>query len=199
MAETGTETGMDGIERLAARLSVESGRRYPPVEKWNPAHEGTVDIRIAADGTWYHEGEPIRRANMVRLFSTVLRRDADGHHYLVTPVEKMRITVDVAPLHVVDLQREGEGEAQTIAFRTMTDDLVVLDADHPLGVTVDPATGEPTPLVLVRGRLQALLSRPVYYDLVELAEVRHLAQGEVLGVMSAGQFHVIGRTDGTPL
>lgn len=192
-------TATDGIARLAGRLAVDSDRRYPPVEKWNPPHEGHVDIRIAADGTWYHEGEPIRRANMVRLFSTVLRRDADGHHYLVTPAEKLRITVDVAPLHVVDMTCEGDGADRTIAFRTLTDDLVVLDGDHALTVTVDPHSAEPTPLVRVRAGLQGLLSRAVYYDLVELAEERHLAGGEVLGVMSAGQFHVIGRTDGTPL
>ncbi len=186
------------IADLARRLEQAAGRGYPPVDHWHPAHEGVIDMRITADGTWLYQGSPIQRAGMVRLFSTVLRRDDDGHHYLVTPAEKQRITVDVAPLHIVEMFREGEGDAQKLAFRTLTDDMVVLDAAHRLRVEVDPETGEPTPLVPVRGNLMAIILRSVFYDLVDIAEERVMAGVTVQGVMSEGIFHIIGRVDGAP-
>ncbi len=186
------------IADLAKRLEQASGRGYPPVEQWHPAHEGVIDMRITADGTWLYQGSPIQRPAMVKLFSTVLRCDEDGHHYLVTPAEKQRITVDVAPLHIVEMFREGQGADQKLAFRTLTDDMVSLDADHPLRVTVNAETGEPTPLVPVRGRLVALIVRSVFYDLVDIAEEREVAGATVQGVMSNGMFHVIGRLDGQP-
>jgi len=186
------------IADLAERMTAASGRGYPPVEQWDPAHEGVIDMRITADGTWLYLGSPIRRAAMVRLFSTVLRRDDDGHHYLVTPAEKQRITVDVAPLHIVEMFREGQGDEQKLAFRTLTDDMVTLDDAHRLQVDIDPASGEPTPLVPVRGNLMALILRPVFYDLVDIADEREVDGVMVQGLMSNGIFHVIGRLDGQP-
>lgn len=198
MSEAPVQKSHLDIADLAQRLETASGRGYPPVDQWHPAHEGEIDMRIMADGTWLYLGSPIRRAGMVKLFSTVLRRDEDGHHYLVTPAEKQRITVDVAPLHIVEMFRDGQGADQKLAFRTLTDDMVSLDAEHPLQVEVDAETGEPTPLVPVRGRLKALIVRAVFYDLVDIAEEREVAGVMVQGVMSNGMFHVIGRLDGQP-
>jgi hypothetical protein len=185
-----------GIEHLADSIPAGGQRSYPPVEMWDPEHVGGIDIRIASDGTWYHEGDPIMRHALVKLFSTVLRRDDDGKHYLVTPVERLEISVDVAPLYVAGMFLENEGPDQIVSFRTHTDDVARLDSGHPLTVHVDPASGEPTPLVLVRGRLQGLLARSVFYDLVDLAEEREVKGVKVQGIMSAGIFHIIGRSDG---
>ncbi|MDF1719843.1 MAG: DUF1285 domain-containing protein [Minwuia sp.] len=198
MSEAAVQKSHLDIADLAERLEQAAGRGYPPVDQWHPAHEGVIDMRITADGTWLYQGSPIQRAGMVKLFATVLRRDADGHHYLVTPAEKQRITVDVAPLHIVEMFREGHGAKQKLVFRTLTDDMVTLDADHPLRVDVDPETGEPTPLVAVRGRLMALIVRAVFYDLVDIAEEREIDGVMVQGVMSNGMFHIIGRLDGQP-
>jgi hypothetical protein len=187
------------IDQLAETLDAEARKSYPPVHLWDPANVGEIDIRIAADGTWYHEGDPILRPALVRLFSTVLRKDDDGRHYLVTPAERLAIEVDVAPLYVSEMYREGEGDDQTLVFRTHTGDVAPLDEAHPLRVPVDPETGEPTPLVLVRDRLEGILARSVFYDLVDIAEEREIDGVAVQGVMSAGRFHVIGRSDGRPL
>lgn len=187
------------IERLIESIPDARERSYPPVENWNPDHVGSIDIRIAADGTWYHDGDPIRRPALVKLFSTVLRQDADGKHYLVTPVERLAIKVDVAPLFVSDMFLEDPGPNQVVTFKTHTEDVARLDSDHPLSVTIDPQTAEPTPLVLMRGRLKGLLSRSVFYDLVDLAEEHDLEGCAVQGIMSAGTFHIIGRSDGQPM
>ena len=187
------------IEKLLESIPNAGERTYPPVHQWNPANVGSIDIRIASDGTWYHEGDPIRRQALVKLFSTVLRFDDDGEHYLVTPVERLRIKVDVAPLLVSDMYLEHPGPEQKITFRTHTDDIAPLDNDHPMSVDVDRMTGEPTPLILVRNRLMGLLARSVFYDLVDLAEEREVDGQAVQGVMSAGSFHIIGRSDGQPM
>ena len=141
--------------------------RLPPVEKWNPDHCGDSAMRIASDGTWYHEGSPIGRAAMVRLFSTILRREPDGSYVLVTPVEKLSIAVDDAPFVAVEMKDEGEGDQRRLAFRLNTGDLVIADAEHPLRV-IERADG-PHPYVTVRKGLDALIARPVYYELVNLA------------------------------
>src|SRR5262249_15619870 len=108
--------------------------RLPPVERWDPPHCGDSQMRILADGTWLHEGSPIGRAALVRLFSTLLRREADGSHVLVTPVEKMAIAVDDAPFLAVEMESEGEGAARRLAFRTHVGDLVVAGPDHPIRI-----------------------------------------------------------------
>ncbi len=135
----------------------------------------------------------------MKLFSTVLRHDDDGKHYLVTPVERLSIQVDVAPLYVSGMYVDNPGEAQKIVFTTHTDDVCTLDDAHPLDVTINEANGEPTPLVLVRDRLQGLLARSVFYDLVDIAEEREIDGVAVSGVMSDGGFRIIGRLDGQPM
>jgi hypothetical protein len=157
-------------------------RRLPPVEKWNPERCGHSRMRIARDGTWYHDGEPIRRPEMVRLFSTILRREPDGRHVLVTPAEKLDIDVDATAFRAVAIHREGADRDQRIAFSLDSGDAVILGPDHPLSV-MQVATG-PSPRIVVRHGLEAELTRPVYYELAEIA----LAGGrDPPGVWSDGQ------------
>lgn len=144
-----------------ARLAGE--RRLPPVHSWNPRHCGHSDMRIARDGTWYHGGAPIRREAMVRLFSTILRREPDGSHVLVTPAEKLTIDVELAPFVVTAMSSEGAGRERQVGFELNSADAVVLDPDHPLRLDGD------IPLLTVRDGLEASFSRPVYYELAELA------------------------------
>ena len=165
------------------------GRALPPVERWNPAHCGEIDIRIARDGTWYHQGSPILRHAIVRLFSTILRKDADGYH-LVTPAEKLRIQVEDAPFVAVLLHREGTGAAQRLIFTTNVGDEVKVDAAHALRVAIDPDSGAPSPYVHVRRGLEAKLSRAVFYQLADLAECD--ARG-VLGIRSNDHYFVLGQ------
>ena len=191
---TDTSTAADPTA-LIARLGVGPGRKPPPVHLWNPPFCGDMDMRIARDGTWYYLGSPIGRLPMVKLFASVLRHDADGGYYLVTPVEKLRIKVDDAPFLAVELAAEGG----LLAFRTNVDDVVTADAAHPIRVAIDPASDEPAPYILVRDRLEALIARPVFYELVEMAEERQVDGRAVLGVTSAGRFFPIGpvpRDDG---
>ena len=162
-------------------------RRLPPVERWNPERCGDSGMRIARDGTWYHEGEPIRRPAMVRLFSTVLRREADGRHVLVTPVEKLDIEVEATAFRAVEMQSEGEGDSRRIAFRLDSGDAVFLDAGHPLRI-IETEHG-PSPRLAVRHGLEAELTRPVYYELVDIA----LAEGnDPPGIWSGGTFFPLG-------
>src|SRR5437868_4792287 len=158
-------------------------RRLPPVDQWNPERCGCSGMRIARDGTWYHEGRPIRRPAMVRLFSTVLRREPDGNHVLVTPVEKLDIEVESTAFRAVEMRREGEGRDQRLAFRLDSGDAVILGPDHPLRI-VDTPNG-PSPRLLVRHGLEAELTRPVYY---ELADVAIANGGQPHGVWSGGLF-----------
>ena len=154
---------------------------------------GDIDMRIARDGTWYYHGSPIARKPLVRLFSTVLRREGDGDYYLVTPVEKCRIEVEDAPFIAVELTVAGEGAEQSLEFRTNLDDRVVADAAHPIRVSHDPASDEPRPYVLVRAGLEALISRPVYYELVALGVEREVDGDYLYGVWSEANFFALGR------
>lgn len=167
-----------------ARLADEA--RLPPVESWNPEHCGDSEMRIARDGTWFHQGSPIGRQAMVRLFSTILRREADGGFVLVTPVEKLSIAVEDAPFVAVEMKAEGEGAAMRLAFRLNTGDAVTAGADHALRFE-ETAEG-PRPYLHVRGGLEALVARPVYYELAEIA----LANGSAPpGVWSDGAFFAL--------
>ena len=140
-------------------------------------------MRIARDGTWYHEGAPIRRPEMVRLFSTVLRREADGRHVLVTPVEKLDIDVESTAFRAIEMRSEGEGRERQIAFKLDSGDAVILGPDHPLTLVADEHGVSPR--LLVRHGLEAELARPVYYELAEIA----LAEGgDPPGVWSSGKF-----------
>ena len=170
------------LSELARRQDL---TRLPPVESWNPAHCGDSDMRIARDGTWYHQGSPISRLAMVRLFSTILRREPDGGYVLVTPAEKLDIAVDDAPFVATEMKREGDGNAARIAFRLNTGDIVIAGADHPL--RFDDHEDGPRPYLRVRAGLDALIVRPVYYELAEVA----LGE-EPAGVWSDGTFFAIG-------
>lgn len=164
-------------------------RRLPPVDRWNPERCGDSRMRIARDGTWYHDGEPIRRPAMVRLFSTVLRREPDGRHVLVTPVEKLDIEVEGTAFRAVEMQSEGEGASRRIAFQLDTGDAVMLDAEHPLRI-VQCLYG-PSPRILVRHGLEAKLTRPIYYEMAEMA----LAEGnDPAGIWSNGSFFRLDNT-----
>ena len=181
---------MEPIPDLAALSLAEIAQavrdqRLPPVDTWQPTHCGDSEMRIASDGTWFHQGSPIGRETMVRLFSTILRREPDGGYVLVTPVEKLDIQVDDAPFVAVELKRDGDGEAASLSFRLNTGDLVTAGADHPLRFA-EPAGG-PRPYVHVRGGLEALVARAVYYELAELA----LAAGDTPGVWSDGAFFAL--------
>jgi hypothetical protein len=168
---------------LADIAALVEAKRLPPIEQWNPAHCGDSDMRIGRDGTWYHEGAPIRRPAMVRLFATILRREPDGSYVLVTPVEKLTIEVEDAPFVAVEMKSEGEGSERRLAFRLNTDETILAGAAH--GVRVAEAEDGPHPYLHVRGGLEALIARPVYYELAELA----IAEGaEPIGLWSDGAF-----------
>ena len=185
------------LKDVIARFGGEGGdaRKKPPVHLWNPPFCGEIDMRIARDGSWHYMGSPIPRPAMVRLFSGILRREPDDSFVLVTPVEKCGIRVDDAPFVAVEMTVAGEGEHRLIAFRTNVDDIVPLDAEHPLRVAVAGESGEPSPYVLVRDRLEALLSRPVFYELVALAEERQDENGRYLAVRSGGQTFRLGSVE----
>ena len=182
---------MDPLPDLAALSLTDIARlveadKLPPVERWNPTHCGDSDMRIARDGTWFHQGSPIGRIAMVRLFSRILRREPDGGYVLVTPVEKLDIVVEDAPFVAVEMKSEGEGAAMRLAFRLNTGDLVTAGPNHGLRF----ASGEdgPRPYLHVRAGLEALIARPVYYDIANLA----LANGsDPAGVWSDGAFFAI--------
>lgn len=157
------------------------------MERWNPPREGEIDIRIAVNGDWYHEGGLIRRFAIAKLFATILRVD-NGDHFLVTPAEKLKIRVDDAPFLATDMETDGEGRARRILFTTNVEDVVLVDADHP--IVVEDRNGEPRPYVEVRRGLRALIARSVFYRLVDLAELG--ADGE-FSVWSAGERFVLGK------
>lgn len=163
-----------------------SAKGLPPVHLWNPAYCGEIDMRIAADGTWFYNGTPIGRPALVRLFSTILRKDPE-RYVLVTPVERVGITVEDVPFIAVEMTVEGDGSDRTIRFRTNVDDWTTLDAEHPLRFEREPTEGL-RPYVLVRGALWARVNRAVFYDLVELGEARDTEDGRKFGIASAGTF-----------
>ena len=186
-AYLGQVTTKRGLDQIAQAAKQAPGRGLPPVHLWNPAHSGEIDIVIKADGRWIHEGAVISREALVRLFSTVLRRDPDGFH-LVTPVEKMRITVEDAPFVAVRVDREGDA----LKFLTNVGDEVIAGPENPLRVET-AADGEPRPYLHVRRGLEALVARPVVYELVEMAQERESPEGPVLGVTSNGAWFPLGR------
>lgn len=143
------------------------GKGLPPVHLWNPPFCGDLDMRIARDGTWYYLGTPIGRAPLVRLFSTILKREGDAY-FLVTPVEKVGITVEDAPFVAVDFTATGSGRDQVLTFLTNVGDEAAAGPEHPIRVERDPQTGEPSPYVLIRANLEALIDRKSFYRLVEI-------------------------------
>ncbi|UMA64984.1 DUF1285 domain-containing protein [Roseivivax marinus] len=184
----------DGI---AASVRAHAGKGLPPVDKWTPDLSGTMDIRIARDGTWYHEGGPIRRAGLVKLFSSILKREGDAY-FLVTPVEKWRIEVEDAPFVATDVEIEGAGDGQALTFTTHVGDRVVAGPDHAIRVTRDPETGEPSPYVHVRGGLEALIDRKTFYRLAGVGEVAERDGSDWFGVWSDGAFFAMIPADEIP-
>jgi len=180
--ESLTTPSADSLAASASAVA-KQGRGLPPVQDWNPPFCGDLDMRIARDGTWFYQGTPITRTALVRLFSTILRRDGDDY-FLVTPVEKVGITVDDAPFVAVDVEAERAGQDQTLRFETNIGDHVTAGPEHPIRVERDPETGEPAPYVLVRANLEALIDRKSFYRLVEIGD----RQDGWFGLWSGGAF-----------
>lgn len=174
----------------ASARAAAKGRGIPPVHLWNPPHCGDLDIRISRDGTWFYLGTPIGRPELVRLFSTILRKDGESY-VLVTPVEKVGITVEDAPFVAVDFELEGSGQAQTLTFTTNVADTVKAGPDAPIRIERDPKTGEPSPYVRIRANLDALIDRKSFYRLVDIGTSEIYEGKDWFGVWSGGQFFPI--------
>lgn len=178
--------GLPDANGLAASARAAAKGGLPPVESWNPPFCGDLDMHIARDGTWFYEGSPIGRAALVRLFSTILTREGD-RYFLVTPIEKVGITVEDAPFVAIDMARENGA----LVFQTNVGDRVAAGPEAPIRVTRDAETGEPAPYVTVRRNLEALIDRKSFYRLVELGEVRAHDGADWFGVVSQGTFFPI--------
>ncbi|MDG1169958.1 MAG: DUF1285 domain-containing protein [Sulfitobacter sp.] len=180
---SGQKTVTPTATSLAASANAVKTRGLPPLEKWNPPFSGDIDMQIKRDGTWFYEGTPIGRPGLVKLFATILWREGDDY-FLVTPVEKVGITVEDAPFVAVDFDVTGEGVEQVLTFVTNLDDKAKAGPDMPIRVLRDPDTGEPSPYVLIRRNLEALIDRKSFYRLVDLG-VHHEGW---FGVWSGGKF-----------
>ncbi|MGO4571380.1 DUF1285 domain-containing protein [Microvirga sp. 2TAF3] len=195
MTDPNASAQSSALSRLAEALGADGTRKgLPPVERWNPAYCGEIDMRIAADGSWHYMGTLINRPALVRLFSTVLRKDPE-RYVLVTPVERVGIVVDDAPFLAVEMAVEGDEEERQIAFRTNVDDLVQVGPDHPLRFEQD-AGGGVKPYVKVRGDLWALVTRSLAFDLIDLGEERVLDNEALYGVRAGGAFFPIAPASG---
>ena len=181
---------LEGLAQAAAQAKT---RGLPPIHQWNPPHCGDIGLKIGRDGVWSYQGSPIGRQAMVRLFSTILRRDPEGH-VLVTPVEKVSVEVEDAPFLAVEMQVEGAGEVRALRLRTNVDDWVSVDAAHPLRFEPGPSGGL-KPYVRVRDDLWALVARPIFYDLAALGEVREVEGQEMFGVACGGTFFPMSPAD----
>jgi uncharacterized protein len=177
-------------EGLANAARAAGSRGLPPVHLWNPPDCGDIDIRIARDGTWFYLGTPIGRTPLVRLFSTILRKDGD-RYVLVTPVEKVGIKVEDAPFVAVDFSVTGSGQEQALVFSTNVGDEAVAGVNHPIRVVLDRNSGEPSPYILMRANLEALIDRKSFYRLIELGKHSTLDGVSWFGVWSSGQFFPI--------
>src|SRR5687767_12894095 len=164
-----SDASTNRIGGLEALIRAQAAKGPAPVEQWNPPYCGDIGLRIRSDGVWLYRDSPIGRPALVKLFASVLRKDADGRHYLVTPVEKIDVSVDDAPFLAVEMEVHGRGAGQTLIFRTNVDDIVTAGPGHPLRFAVEPDSGGLKPYLLVRGRLEALVTRALAYDLAEMA------------------------------
>ncbi|WP_419536223.1 DUF1285 domain-containing protein [Endozoicomonas sp.] len=184
-------------ENIASNLEfLKKKKGLPPVHNWNPPFCGDIDMRISRDGRWHYNGSPIGRESMVKLFASVLRHDDDGHYYLVTPVEKVRIQVDDAPFVAISAEvRDGENGPEYV-FSTNVGDEVVLDKEHPLVIKKYKDTGESVPYIRVRDRLNALVNRNVFYQLVEDASAVDVEGGVELTISSQGREYSLGVVEG---
>ncbi len=186
-SDTQAQVSADSLA-AAAKKAAEKG--LPPVHLWNPTYCGDLDMRIARDGTWFYLGTPIGRKRLVKLFSSILRKDGDAY-FLVTPVEKVGITVDDAPFVAVDFEVEGSRHDQVVRFLTHVDDVVAAGAANPIRVARDPETGEPSPYVMVRAGLEALIDRKSFYRLVDIGSHATRNGEKWFGVWSGGVFFPI--------
>jgi uncharacterized protein len=197
MAKQGqtTHQGLDGLTAAAkdAASTGAAGRALPPVHLWNPPFCGDLDMRIASDGTWFYMGTPIGRPALVRLFSTILKRE-DGKHFLVTPVEKVGIRVDDAPFLAVEMVKETDGPNRLLRFRTNVDDWVPCDSQHRLRFET-AADGGLMPYLHVRADLWAKVTRALYYDLVDMGEERVVDGRPMFGVASSGEFFAMANAE----
>ena len=184
----------DGI---AASVRAIKSKGLPPVHQWNPPFCGDLDMRIARDGTWFYLGTPIGRAPLVKLFSSILRKDGDKY-FLVTPVEKVGIVVEDAPFVAIDFDVSGRDEAQVLTFTTHVGDTAVAGPEHPIRVERDPETGEPSPYVLVRANLEALIDRKSFYRLVDVGSHHDVDGASWFGVWSGGAFFPIITSEELP-
>ncbi|MDP2578852.1 DUF1285 domain-containing protein [Shimia thalassica] len=175
----------EGLAASAKAVAKERG--LPPVHLWNPPFLGNIDIQILRDGTWIHEGGEIKRPELVRLFSSILRKDGDSY-FLVTPVEKVGITVEDAPFVAVDVDCTGTGENQILTFTTNVGDTVAAEPDAPIRLVQETAQGEPAPYVMVRAGLEARLDRKTFYRMVELGTHHVVNDQDWFGVWSDGAF-----------
>ena len=183
-----------GLQALLSRAT-QGGKGLPPVDKWNPPDCGAIDMRIRADGTWFYLGTPIGRMPLVRLFSTVLRKDEDGKTYLVTPVEKIEVEVEDAPFLAVEMHVDNRGPDQVLTFRTNVGDVIEAGPEHALRFEQEEGSDGLKPYLHVRGRLEALVTRALMYDLVELGETLMVDGREVFAVRSGGTVFSVMPTD----
>jgi hypothetical protein len=187
--QIGTQNNAGDLAALIARAAADTNdpaKGLPPVERWNPPFCGDIDMEIKADGTWFYMGTPIGRAPLVRLFSTVLRKDDDGRTYLVTPAEKVGIRVEDAPFLAVEMAVSGDGATQLLTFRTNVGDVAEAGPSHPLRFVIAGENQELKPYLHVRGNLEALVSRPVMYDLVERGEEVEIDNRRMFAIRSGG-------------
>lgn len=177
-------------DSLVAAARTASKRGPAPVHLWNPPFCGDLDMRIARDGTWFYLGTPIGRKELVKLFSSIIRRDGDNY-FLVTPVEKVGIKVDDAPFVAIDFDVDGAGREQTLTFVTNVEDVATAGPDHPIRVERDPETGEPSPYILIRSNLEALIDRKSFYRLVDIGAHHDVDGQSWFGLWSGGRFFPI--------
>lgn len=185
--QNGVKVTADGLAKAAQDASKKGP---PPVHLWNPDFCGDLDMRIARDGTWFYLGTPIGRPALVKLFSSIIRKDGDDY-FLVTPVEKVGITVEDAPIVAIDFEVSGAGEGQVLKFLTHVDDEATAGPSNPIRVARDPESGEPSPYILIRANLEALIDRKSFYRLVDLGSHRDYDGERWFGVWSSGQFFPI--------
>ena len=178
---------------ILKQISKYKDETLPPVHLWNPPLCENVEMRIDREGRWFFMNSPIGRKRMVKLFSKVLRLDDDGEYYLVTPVEKIRIEVEERPFLIIDYQVTTENKRQLISFETNTGDMFLLDKEHPITVSTNPKTGEPKPYILVRSNLEGIISRNIYYKLVEMSYIKKENNENIFLLKSNNQTFEIGR------
>lgn len=186
-ATNSDETSLDQVQKL---INEARSTQYPPVESWSPPHERDIGLKIDAAGRWFYQNSPIERAALVKLFASVLRREEDGRYALVTPVEKIWLDVEDAPLLAVEMAVQGAGPDQVIIMRTNVNDQVIIDGQHPIWIE-DEDSDSPRPYIRVRGRIDALITRSLYYELVDKAVLGD--DPNILGVWSSGYFFKLGQ------